>query len=87
MLRTATVRTVKNDKCLVIDASEKSGLSLRTIQRIENGESERTGDTLKRLSNALDVNPDELIGLQKRSSNLTSLLRYRLAVSHDGECQ
>ena len=41
--------------------AEESGLSLRTIQRIENGETEPTGDTLNRLSNALNVNPDELI--------------------------
>jgi len=41
--------------------AEESGLSLRTIQRIENEETEPTGDTLKRLSNALNVNPDELI--------------------------
>ena len=41
--------------------AEESGLSLRTIQRIENGETEPTGDTLKRLANALNVNPDELI--------------------------
>lgn len=41
--------------------ADESGLSLRTIQRIENGESNPTGDTLKRLSNALQVNPDELI--------------------------
>lgn len=38
-----------------------SGLSLRTIQRIENGETDPTGESLKRLSNALNVNPDELI--------------------------
>jgi transcriptional regulator with XRE-family HTH domain len=41
--------------------AEESGLSLRTIQRIENGESNPTGESLKRLSNALNVNPDELI--------------------------
>ena len=41
--------------------AEKSGLSLRTIQRIENGETNPTGESLKRLSNALNVNPDELI--------------------------
>ena len=41
--------------------AEESGLSLRTIQRIENGRSNPTGDTLKRLSNALNVTPDELI--------------------------
>ncbi len=41
--------------------AEESALSLRTIQRIENGETEPTGETLKRLSNALGVSPDELI--------------------------
>jgi len=41
--------------------ADESGLSLRTIQRIENGATNPTGDSLKRLSNALSVNPDELI--------------------------
>ena len=41
--------------------AEESGLSLRTIQRVENGESNPTGESLKRLANALNVNPDELI--------------------------
>lgn len=41
--------------------AEESGLSLRTIQRIENDKSNPTGESLKRLSNALNVNPDELI--------------------------
>lgn len=41
--------------------AEEAGLSLRTIQRIENGETNPTGESLKRLSNALNVNPDELI--------------------------
>ena len=41
--------------------AEESGLSLRTIQRIEKGETNPTGESLKRLSNALNVNPDELI--------------------------
>jgi transcriptional regulator with XRE-family HTH domain len=43
------------------ELSEKSGLSLRTIQRVENGETEPRGDSLKRLAIAFDVNPDELI--------------------------
>ncbi|MDO5971388.1 helix-turn-helix transcriptional regulator [Flavivirga aquimarina] len=38
--------------------SEKSGLSLRTIQRLENGETEPRGDTLKRLINALELPTD-----------------------------
>jgi uncharacterized Tic20 family protein/DNA-binding XRE family transcriptional regulator len=40
--------------------SEKTGLSLRTIQRIENGETEPRGDSLKRLAYSLDVSPDEI---------------------------
>lgn len=41
--------------------AEESGLSLRTIQRIEKGQSNPTGESLKRLANALNVSPDELI--------------------------
>lgn len=41
--------------------AEISGLSLRTIQRIENGETEPRGETLKRLMNALEVAPDDLM--------------------------
>lgn len=41
--------------------AENSGLGLRTIQRIENGETEPRGDTLRRLANALDASPDEII--------------------------
>lgn len=40
--------------------AEESGLSLRTVQRIENGVTNPTGESLKRLSYALNVNPDEL---------------------------
>jgi len=56
------VKELRNRKGLSQEIlSEESGLSLRTIQRIENGETEPTGETLKRLANALNVNPDELI--------------------------
>ena len=56
------VKELRNQKGLSQETlAEESGLSLRTIQRIENGESNPTGDTLKRLSRALNVNPDELI--------------------------
>lgn len=41
--------------------AEESGLSLRTIQRIEKGESNPTGDSLKRLAIALDITADELM--------------------------
>lgn len=43
------------------ELSEDSGLSLRTIQRIENGETEPRGDSLKKLATSLGASPDELI--------------------------
>jgi uncharacterized Tic20 family protein len=43
------------------ELANKTDLSLRTIQRIEGCETEPRGDTLKRLANALDVTPNDLI--------------------------
>ena len=40
------------------ELAEKSGLSLRTIQRIENGETDPRGDSLRRLAAALETSPD-----------------------------
>lgn len=42
--------------------ADESRVSLRTIQRIENSESEPTGETIKRIAIALDVELIELIG-------------------------
>ncbi len=42
------------------ELADKTGLSLRTIQRIENGETEPRGDSLKRLAAAFDVSADEI---------------------------
>lgn len=41
--------------------AEESGLSLRTIQRIENNETVPRGDTLKRLAIALNTSPDDIV--------------------------
>ncbi len=41
--------------------SEESKLSLRTIQRVEKGESVPRGDTLIKLTQALGVTPDDLL--------------------------
>lgn len=46
------------------ELAEKAGLSLRTIQRIENGETEPRGESLKRLVLAFGVSPDEIIDWQ-----------------------
>ncbi len=42
--------------------ADESRVGLRTIQRIENNESEPMGETLKRIANTLDVELSELIG-------------------------
>lgn len=42
------------------ELAERSGLNLRTVQRIENGETIPRGDSLQRLTNALGIAPDEL---------------------------
>ncbi|MBT30264.1 MAG: hypothetical protein CMO01_11440 [Thalassobius sp.] len=40
------------------ELSEKTGVSLRTIQRIESGESVPRGSTLRHITSSLDVEPD-----------------------------
>lgn len=57
------------------ELSKRTGLSLRTIQRIENGETEPRGDSLKRLAIAFDVSSDEIIDwtVQEDKGFLTSL--------------
>lgn len=58
----AKVKEYRGKKGLSQEAlADKSRLSHRTIQRIENGESNPSGDTLQRVAEALDLRPDELI--------------------------
>ena len=45
--------------------AEDSGLSLRTIQRIEKNETVPRGDTLKKLAIELGTSPDEIIDWKK----------------------
>jgi len=54
--------------------ADNSGLSLRTIQRIENGETQPTGDSIRKLSGALNVTPNELMDWQIIEDNNTLLL-------------
>ncbi|WP_339904738.1 helix-turn-helix domain-containing protein [uncultured Cyclobacterium sp.] len=66
------------------ELSEKSGLSLRTIQRIENGETEPRGDSLKRLASTFNVSPDEITDWQivedNTIVNLLSLTQFSFLV-------
>ena len=46
------------------ELSENSGLSLRTIQRLENGETKPRGDTLKRLAASFGISSDKITDWQ-----------------------
>jgi len=50
--------------------ASKTDLNIRTIQRIESGESVPRGDTLNRLSEVLDVSLDEIILNNERMKNI-----------------
>lgn len=52
------------------ELANHSNLSLRTIQRIENGETEPRGDTLKRLANTLEVKPSDLISYVEQEDRI-----------------
>jgi len=51
------------------ELAETAQINLRTVQRIESGETEPRGDTLKRLANALNVTSDELIDWAEQEDN------------------
>lgn len=55
--------------------ADKTGLSIRTIQRVENGETDPTGNTIIEISKALDVSVEQLLGRRKVEdrSYITSL--------------
>jgi transcriptional regulator with XRE-family HTH domain len=56
------IKNLRNRKGLSQEQlAEESNISLRTVQRIEKGETIPRGDTLVKLSQALDVTPDELL--------------------------
>jgi uncharacterized Tic20 family protein len=46
--------------------AEIAEISLRTIQRLESGDTEPRGDTVLRIAKALDIPPGELLQLKKK---------------------
>lgn len=64
------------------DLAKESGLSLRTIQRVENGESEPTGETLKRISSVFNITPDELIYWDRDKETLKKIVKTRYEYLH-----
>jgi|GEM_PF-992009 len=59
------------------DLAFKSGLSLRTIQRVENGESEPTGETIKRISHTLGITPNEFVDLYSNKVTLKMSIKTK----------
>lgn len=56
------IRKIRNNKGISQELlAEESGLSIRTIQRIEKGETSPNGDTIRKISASLKVDLDDLI--------------------------
>ncbi|MTI32752.1 helix-turn-helix domain-containing protein [Xanthovirga aplysinae] len=70
------VKDLRNKKGITQEQlAEDSGLSLRTIQRLENGETVPRGDTLKRLAVSLQVSPEIIIDWQvEEDKNVLTML-------------
>ena len=51
------------------ELAESASVNLRTIQRIENNESEPRGNTLNLICKALDINVEELLDYGKQTDN------------------
>lgn len=64
------------------ELAEYSGLSLRTIQRVENGETEPTGETLKRISTVFDITPNELIDWHSEKEILKKTIKTKYEYLH-----
>lgn len=62
--------------------SKNSGLSLRTIQRVENGETKPTAETLRRICNVLDVTPEELNDWETKNESLRNTIKTKNEYLH-----
>jgi transcriptional regulator with XRE-family HTH domain len=61
------------------ELAESSKINLRTIQRIENSESEPRGKTLHLICKVLDVNAEEILDYGKQTDK-TYLIHFHLSV-------
>lgn len=62
--------------------ANKSELSLRTVQRLEKGETDPTGDTLNRISAVFNLSPEELLEWNCTSDTLKKTVRTRFEYLH-----
>ena len=61
------------------ELAELASINLRTIQRIENNESEPRGNTLKQICKVLDINAEDILDYGKQTDN-NYLLFFHLSV-------
>lgn len=77
------VKELRKRKALSQDELAKNaGLSLRTVQRVENGETIPTGETLKRLAAVLEVTPNELLDFTSEKEVAKMVLRAKHEYVH-----
>lgn len=77
------VKELRKRKALSQDELAKNaGLSLRTVQRVENGETIPTGETLKRLAAVLEVTPNELMELPSEKEAPKIVLKTKYEYVH-----
>lgn len=78
-----SVKELRKRKSFSQDELAKSaGLSLRTVQRVENGETIPTAETLKRLASVLDVSPAELIEFSSEKEEPKIILKTKHEYVH-----
>lgn len=71
------IRKIRTSKGLSMEAlSDMSGVSLRTIQRIENGESTPRGYTLNQITKALEIDIEELTKKEDSSTNEAEIIKW-----------
>ncbi|MET3502321.1 transcriptional regulator with XRE-family HTH domain [Mucilaginibacter sp. SG538B] len=80
------IKELRNRKGLSQEElAEQAQLSLRTVQRIENDETDARGDTLKRLAAALNITPEDLTEINAEPTEILSndnrnfLLQFNLS--------
>lgn len=55
-------RSMREQRCRNNDLAEDTGISVSTISRLRNGKQYPSGMTLRKISNALDVSINILLG-------------------------
>lgn len=62
--------------------AKQSGLSLRTIQRVENGETVPSGETITRISTILKIDPNNLIEVDTKSEVPRTIVKTKNEYLH-----